>query len=562
MRHLSVESVTFSTEKRNPADSTQISSPMDSKRTHLIDDALLLLPFSRAMVPPMFRLAKDRDHQLLTLLLLLGVAFAMVPLWGPRLLPLLDLPNHLAAISIWNHYHEHEWGYQKYYQLSTPLVPYWGYYFPVHILSKLCQIETANKIFLSFYAVSIPFSVAIASKQFSRNPWVSILSLPFIFNYNLMYGFISYCAGLPFMLIGLVLLDKSIKKSSPHVLIMTLVASFAIYFMHLLNWFVFGLNAIALLLLNARRWRTGILAGLTLIPSVVFALWNVRIASEQKVLMSAGPVKFSGTWLPSTTLLTELPHRLLLDWTGSPVPLILVVLVLTVIVLIIAQWREAPSELVSGPERFSVEVMLMINIAAYCLLPFTLKTPFHWWNVGPRIATIAALFFIMLPRFNLTAWHRLLVLPAMLLSILYPLLVFGQFQLFNDRAIGMVQLAERIPRGSLVLTLTLGDKSDPAVAKEVVPYTEFPAYAQILVGGFNHVGWKSNFPFRLRSILPPAPHWARPTEFRQDIHGYHYDYVITQNEPVDGFLFGPLAVKVPLVDKYGTWRLYRTRNIR
>ena len=152
----------------------------------------------------MFRRAEGRDHQLLALLLLLGVAIAMLPLWVPRLLPFLDLPNHLAAISIWNHYHVPEWGYQKYYLLSTPLVPYWGYYFPVHVLSYIFQIETANKVFLSFYAASIPFSVALAAKQFNRNPWVSILSLPFIFNYNLMYGFISYCAGLPCMLVGLV----------------------------------------------------------------------------------------------------------------------------------------------------------------------------------------------------------------------------------------------------------------------------------------------------------------------------------------------------------------------
>ena len=510
----------------------------------------------------MFRRAEGRDHQLLALLLLLGVAIAMLPLWVPRLLPFLDLPNHLAAISIWNHYHAPEWGYQKYYLLSTPLVPYWGYYFPVHVLSYIFQIETANKIFLSFYAASIPLSVALAAKQFNRNPWVSILSLPFIFNYNLMYGFISYCAGLPCMLVGLVFLDRAIQKSSPRSLMVTLLASFAIYFMHLLNWFVFGLCAIALLLLNVRRWKAGLLAGLALGPSVLFALWNVRTASEQKVLMSSGPVKFTGAWLPTSTLLTELPHRLLLDWTGSPVPWLLLVLVLTVVGLLIAQQREESPAPIFVPERFSVEAMLVVSVLAYCLLPFTLKTPFHWWNVGPRIAAVAALFFIMIPRGNLIGWRRLIILPALVVGLVYPLKVLAQFRSFNDRAAGMVHLAERIPRGSLVLTLTLGDKSDPAVASEVVPYTEFPAYAQILVGGFNHVGWKSNFPFRLRSNLPPAPHWARPTEFRQNIHGYHYDYVITQNEPSDGFLFGPMAVKVPLVAKDGTWRLYQTRNIR
>ena len=94
----------------------------------------------------MFRRIDARSQQLLTLLLVLGVAMAMIPLWVPRLLPLLDLPNHLAAITIWNNYHSPKWGFQRFYDLNTPLVPYWGYYFPVHTLSWIFSVETKRRL--------------------------------------------------------------------------------------------------------------------------------------------------------------------------------------------------------------------------------------------------------------------------------------------------------------------------------------------------------------------------------------------------------------------------------
>ena len=35
---------------------------------------------------------------------------ALVPLWAPRFLPLLDLPDHLDAIAIWHRYRDPSWG--------------------------------------------------------------------------------------------------------------------------------------------------------------------------------------------------------------------------------------------------------------------------------------------------------------------------------------------------------------------------------------------------------------------------------------------------------------------
>src|SRR3954466_8459302 len=55
---------------------------------------------------------------------------ALVPLWAPRFLPLLDMPDHRDAIPIGHRYRDPSWGYSKYYDLNRIRLPYWGYFFP------------------------------------------------------------------------------------------------------------------------------------------------------------------------------------------------------------------------------------------------------------------------------------------------------------------------------------------------------------------------------------------------------------------------------------------------
>src|SRR5438067_7487967 len=132
---------------------------------------------------------------------------AIVPLWAPRFLPLLDLPIHLDAIAIWHRYHDLGWGYAKFYDLNLIPLPYWGYFFPVHLLSYVFPIEIANKIYLSLYAALLPLSVAALAERMGRNRWLSLFSFPLVFNMNFSYGFITFCIGLVVLSFAIVVLD-------------------------------------------------------------------------------------------------------------------------------------------------------------------------------------------------------------------------------------------------------------------------------------------------------------------------------------------------------------------
>ena len=86
---------------------------------------------------------------------------ALAPLWQPRWLPLLDLPNTLSAVALWHRYGDPSWNYQKFYTLNLLPLPYWGYLFPVHLLAYLFPIEIASKVFLSAYALGLPIGAGL-----------------------------------------------------------------------------------------------------------------------------------------------------------------------------------------------------------------------------------------------------------------------------------------------------------------------------------------------------------------------------------------------------------------
>ena len=112
----------------------------------------------------------DKDRLLWGSFALLWVC-SLIPLWVPRFLPLLDLPNHLDAIAIWHRYYDPVVALLEVSTICNLLpVPYWGYFFPVHLMSYLMPIEIANKVYLSVYALALPRRLRAAGAAHGAQP--------------------------------------------------------------------------------------------------------------------------------------------------------------------------------------------------------------------------------------------------------------------------------------------------------------------------------------------------------------------------------------------------------
>jgi hypothetical protein len=486
---------------------------------------------------------------------------SLVPLWAPRFLPLLDLPNHIDSIAIWHRYSDPSWGYSKYYDLNLLPLPYWGYFFPVHLLSYLLPIEIANKVYLSAYALALPVAVAMLATQLGRSRWLALFSFPLVFNINFSLGFITFCAGVVMMTFAFVILDRFLQAPTRKRAAALAAVTLGLYSTHVLPWMFFGLASFALALCHGWRPRR-IAAALALeLPSLIVGVIAYRAAAGHSAVGTG--LSYDAKAGNILSALQQMPLLVLTAYAGSGTWIVLLALALAWLALLLTA-RADRAEPPAGDIAFTyrLELLFALAIAAYLFLPAHLLKPFDWWMIGGRFLAVAALFGALLIPGVIAGRRRWLLLPVFLVAVYHPLALARHWLLFDRRAASFRRLARQLERGSSTLTLVEGGGADPAVDPQAAPYLQFHSYAQYLAGGYDPYANDSGFPFRRKPDTKiPAPRWKHPDTFNFDSHAIYYDYILTMAEWSDYSYFGPDdAARAPLVARDGEWRLYKVRH--
>src|SRR6202012_4927353 len=96
------------------------------------------------------------------------------PLWSARLLPLHDLPNHLARITALHHLNDPSWNLAAYYRRSIQLVPYLGHFYLVHLLAYVTgSVISANLVFMIAYILATPLCGMAFARATGRSPYLA-----------------------------------------------------------------------------------------------------------------------------------------------------------------------------------------------------------------------------------------------------------------------------------------------------------------------------------------------------------------------------------------------------
>lgn len=500
-----------------------------------------------------------RDPLLVAAFALLWAA-SLVPIWSPRILPLLDLPNHLAAVAIWRRIGDASWGYSHFYRLNRLPLPYWGYLLPMDLFARVMPIEIANKLVLSLYVLALPVGAALLARQMGRSPWLALLVFPLIYNASLQLGFVAFCIGIALLPFTLVALDRFLQSPSrPRAAALGLLA-LALYFAHLLPWLLFGVAAAVLLFCHGFRPRRMLAAAGLMLPSVAVAIWGFRAAQAGGTAVAKGAIHFSARFLPLLDVLSAVPRSLLADFgSGDGVERLVVLFGLAWLALVLS----APPEERPKAEGFAYRLELIAALAALCALtlPEHLYQPVDLWNIGRRFIAVAAILFALLPHGPIAGWRRLALLPVLILGLYYPLTLASHWRAFDTRAESARRLCSQIPRGKNTLTLIYGE-TDPDVDPVAVPYLMFPAYPQLWSGGDNAWGLSTGFPVaRLPGRALPAPIFHHPERFDFATQGVAWDYLLTKGEVKDGAILGlGDAHRATLIARDGDFRLYRVTS--
>jgi hypothetical protein len=116
-----------------------------------------------------------------------------------RLIPGVDIPNHLAVATIYKYASVPTHQFNHYFTLNSFLQPstFHPWFCSLPIFSS---VEAANRVFLCLYVVALPVSVLWLLRFVGGNEWLTLTCFPLMNNFNLSWGFVGFTIALPLII--------------------------------------------------------------------------------------------------------------------------------------------------------------------------------------------------------------------------------------------------------------------------------------------------------------------------------------------------------------------------
>jgi hypothetical protein len=237
----------------------------------------------------------------------LCAAAATIPLLVTRILPMADLPEHMAQVAIWKHFDDPCHGFAQSYRLNWA-TPYLLGYLLTRLFAVFATVTIAIKVTVWLSIVLLPLSVRALLVRGGGDEWWSLLAFPLAYGYSFYWGFLNFAVALPVAVYAIALLyDRRRRHAAIAGIALLLVAA------HVLLFAFFAAVAVCVAMVR-RSWRLV----LTLLPAVgLTLLYIVRLGQEPT---AAG----DWTWNLGTARFLNFPSTLFANaWEPAALPLLL-----------------------------------------------------------------------------------------------------------------------------------------------------------------------------------------------------------------------------------------------
>ncbi len=313
------------------------------------------------------------------------VAFAVTPY-----LPMVDLPQHAAQISVWLHLHDPRFPMTRYFRLNLG-TPYLGAYAAARVLAGWVGVVAALKGVVWGSAVLYWFAFSRLVRRLGYPPWLGLLGLPLGLGYPFYFGLVSFIAAMPFVLFSMsAALAHREAPTLAHGLVLAVLLSATL----VMHGFALG---VAVMMVGPSLLRGGGRLFARLLPlSAPAVLWAVWVAPGGSIRTIGATV-----WAPRGLELFSSPALWFAASAADHVALLFGYATLALVA--VALGRPA-----RHPERWAPLALLL---AAFCLFPIMLSGfgPLH-----PRFAAffVPALLVAFEPRERLRASWVSRVVPV------------------------------------------------------------------------------------------------------------------------------------------------------
>lgn len=484
-----------------------------------------------------------RKRAAFELIFALGAVSSALPLFVARYVPIQDLPQHVAAVRVLHDYHTPGFGFDRFFELHLAATQYLGVYLCAHLLAYLVGVLLATKLVLAGAMVGLPYALRSLLAALDRPSSYALLSLPLLYNTQLILGFLNFVLGLPLMFWGLALFVRYQAAPSRRRGVLLSLVSVLCFFAHVVPYGMLLLGTLLLVL-----GRSPVRAALPFVPSLVLgAAWMASSPSGRAVTALSASGALWSAHEPFATRWSEIGFWLndVLWASQDELALLGFAALLALLVGAALVARQRPSAL---------QWRLFALVPLAWLFYFVLPSSYDFiWPIHARFALLGLL--LLLPALPITPLSvRVFVGASALLTSAF--VTWAVARAFATSAeleyAGLPALVQRIPMGSRTAGLVF-DPSSRFV--RFSPYLHAVAWVQAERGGavmFTFADFPAS-PFRFRENnrpprVPPRWEWL-PARVDSERELGFYDYVLTRSAraPLVGFR---------RVESAGAWALW------
>lgn len=201
----------------------------------------------------------------------LVIVIAICFLWIPEYLPMIDLPQHAAQVSLFIAMLEGHSSFSDIVEVNY-FTPYWIGYGPLAVLALVFEITVAVKLFISIVFICFYISVYFFFKSINTPVELAILALPSFFGFSFEWGFLTFIAAVPVGLFYLSFILNNLDRSDTLSVAIRLVLFGSFLFLSHALVFVFSV-AIGFFIQVANKLKNGSLSIFPdIFPYLIFLL--------------------------------------------------------------------------------------------------------------------------------------------------------------------------------------------------------------------------------------------------------------------------------------------------